>query len=210
MITFFPSKEPAPFDQKYECWMLNTKSGVKIISLPGGELAIWERNRDTELLTLDEIKEANDTEIIETIYDTAMGYISSREDPVKSFSNLPIGYQVVFSIVLTQAEIDNGGFYQYFGNGVAERYLFNVLSSYKRINAFAIVGILEKVWNQIIKSKTFSSNYEKIGIQEAFNEANKQEEINIDEALEDDFYKSEEETNKLLVEYVHKNLTSFI
>ena len=31
----------APPLDKYECWELNTKSGVKIISIPGGDLAIW-------------------------------------------------------------------------------------------------------------------------------------------------------------------------
>lgn len=199
----------APFDNKYECWEINTKSGVKIISLPGGELAIWERNRDTELLTLDEIKEANDTEIIETIYNTAMRYISSRENPVKSFSNLPIGYQAVFSIVLTQAEIDNGGFYQYFGNSTAEEYYPFVLSSYKRIGAFAVVDILEKVWGQITKSKTFLAKYEKIGIRKAFNEANEKEEINTDETLENEFYKSEKEVQNLLLKYIRTNLKDF-
>ncbi len=31
-----------PWSEDYESWEINTSSGLKIISLPGGELAIWE------------------------------------------------------------------------------------------------------------------------------------------------------------------------
>lgn len=119
------------------------------------------------------------------------------------FDELGDIYQLIYATIVIQGEIDNGGFYQYYGNSTAEQ--LNELG----VHYFAVMGaehtsdLLQEVFDKIMsQSETFRLEYETIGIQEAFNKANEQGEINIDEY--DEFYNrisAAEQLGKLRMDY---------
>jgi|GEM_PF-2832426 len=121
------------------------------------------------------------------------------------FDELGDIYQLIYTTIVIQGEIDNGGFYQYYGNSTAEQLNELGVHYFAVISAEHTSDLLQEVFDKIMsQSETFRQEYETIGIQAAFNKANEEnQEIDIDEY--DEFYNrisAAEQLGKLRMDYI--------
>lgn len=112
--------------------------------------------------------------------------------------------RVVLFIEMLEAQVNNGGFYQYFFNS-SGNYVYETLKSLKRINAHTTTNLLQRAINifpvspvpkdQKVRRETM------VELDDSFSE-----ELN---KLDDEYYQYSENLAKLLIEFVRKNKDKF-
>ena len=134
-----------------------------------------------ELMTKEELKYliGEDVDYDAALFGRICDALYERDVPFEELDDI---YQLVYTTIVIQGEIENGGFYQYYESATAE--LLNELG----IHFFGVIGaehtsdLLQEVFDKILdQSNLFKEQYEKIGIQAAFIRANAENEVDIKE-----------------------------
>jgi hypothetical protein len=122
-----------------------------------------------------------------------------RINSVLAASSTPLSqlhriYQMIYATTMVEAEIYNGGFYQYYGNPTAEEYNIMGIEGFKLIGANKTAEVLTRAFSTIInQSSIFKDEHEVIGIQNAFEKASiEYDQIHIEE-FDNYFYEAAEE-----------------
>ncbi len=120
------------------------------------------------------------------------------------FENLNEAEKTFLYVEILEAEINNGGFDQYFFNSSGD-YSIETLEALKKIRAFKTAKIVEEAFKEFPENPIPKNNEKRRELLENIND-NTSEKWN---ELEDKFYLYEENIGGLLLEYVKKNKSEF-
>jgi hypothetical protein len=84
-----------------------------------------------------------DNNLEQAIVDYVTANLTDYQSRLAGVSNMPSGFQIVYSIWIFEGEVNNGGFNQFFLNPSGE-FAEMALMSLKRLNAIKHYAILEK------------------------------------------------------------------
>jgi hypothetical protein len=121
-----------------------------------------------------------------------------------NFKDLTEAEKTFVYVEMLEAEINNGGFDQYFFNSSGD-YSYESLEAYKKIGANKTAKIIEEAYKEFPLSPIPKDNDKRREILEKI-DAKTSEKWN---ELEDKFYEYEENIGGLLLEYVKKNRSEF-
>ncbi len=105
-----------------------------------------------------------------------------------------------------EAEVNNGGFNQYFWNPSGE-FALEAVEGLNAIDAKKSADLLKNAINIAIKEFPEMKKFRKKGTLEAFSESYKQTDLNV---LDNVFFKYEENLSKLRIKYIRNNSQLFI
>jgi hypothetical protein len=154
------------------------------------------------------LKIISDEHLEQAIIDYILDYKikNNYEKEYEIITNLSNGFQYIYLTWILEAEVNNGGFNQYFYNTSA-KFTKEVLIALKALNA----NEFYKITNQAIK--LFNKEYEihkkakKGGTLEAF--LSTYEDSNLD-TLDDEFYKYPENLSELRIKYIRTHVEEFL
>jgi len=154
------------------------------------------------------LKTISDEHLEQAIIDYILDYKikNNYEKEYEIITNLSNGFQYIYLTWILEAEVNNGGFNQYFYN-TSTKFTKEVLIALKALNA----NEFYKITNQAIE--LFNKVYEihkkanKDGTLEAF--LSTYEDSNLD-TLDDEFYKYPENLSELRIKYIRTHVEEFL
>lgn len=120
------------------------------------------------------------------------------------FRNLNDAEKTFLYVEILEAEINNGGFDQFFFNSSGD-YANETLEALKKIGAIKTVKIVEEAYKNFPKNPIPKNNTIRREILENINEQTSEKWTQ----LEDKFYLYEENIGRLVLDYVRKNINEF-
>ncbi|WP_444996089.1 DMP19 family protein [Aliikangiella sp. IMCC44359] len=136
--------------------------------------------------------------IIDYIYSKIGDDYDNQYNIVKGLSK---GFQAIFTTWWVEAEVNNGGYNQYFWNSTGE-FAFEALYGFREIGAPKNALLMEQAIKIAIKEIPKMKKYREKGTLEAFSETYKHTELN---DLDDEFFKYPEDLSKLRISYIRSN-----
>lgn len=131
-------------------------------------------------------------------------YISELCDNGENMDRLTEAQKVFYYNQNIENEVNDGGFNQYFFNSSGNNAL-EIVESLKIIGAYKTASIVQRAVNQFPNSKIPKDRAERIALlQQIESIANHKW-----EELEQEFYKYEDDLNKLNIEFIKKNKKDF-
>ena len=159
-------------------------------------------------LSIEILDSIHDNDLEQTVIDNI--YEQVGDDYKKEFSNvqkLTKGQQAMFSVWWVEAEVNNGGFNQFYFNSSGQ-YAEMAVAGFDLFGAKKHADLMRRT------NKIYLENRERLeefddGTMESFSESYKDNPLN---ALDDEFYKlsSSESLNQLRIAYIRKHPTEFI
>ena len=140
------------------------------------------------------------TESILTIYDILWKKTESFDD----FENLNEEEKNFLYLEILEAEINNGGFDQYFFNSSGD-YAIEALEALKKVGAFKTAKIVEEAYSHFPENPIPKDNEKRQEILVAID-------LKVSEKwklLEDEFYSNDENIGELVLSYVKNNIERF-
>jgi len=159
-------------------------------------------------LTEDIIDKTPDDELLQTVFDNLMEkFPKDYQKEYETVARFSKGQQAIYMIWCLEAEVNNGGFNQYYYNSRGQ-YAKLIPEALRLVNANEFADLLTKTNN------IFETDYEKIikyqdGTLEGFSKSYDDNPLN---DLFDEFYElnKNEELQKLQIEFIRKNKNEFI
>ena len=127
-----------------------------------------------------------------------------KTEPYDDFKNLNEYEKTFLYVEILEAEINNGGFDQYFFNS-SGNYANETLESLKKIGAFNTAKLVEEAFDYFPENPIPKSNEKRREILKKIDEQTSEKWTQ----LEDQFYLYEENINVLILDYVRKNIKEF-
>lgn len=124
--------------------------------------------------------------------------------PYDEFKNLNEAEKTFLYVVMLEAEINNGGFDQYFFNSTGD-YANETLVALKKIGAFKTAEIVEEAFRYFPENPIPKDNQKRRDLLEHIDEQTTEKWTQ----LEDKFYLYEENLGGLVLDYVRKNVNEF-
>lgn len=121
-----------------------------------------------------------------------------------NFENLNKAEKTFLFVEMLEAEINNGGFDQYFFNS-SGNYAAETLEALKKIGAFKTAQIVEEAYSYFPENPIPKDNEKRQELLENIDEQTSEKWSQ----LEDKFYLYEENISGLVLDYVRKNVSEF-
>lgn len=157
-------------------------------------------------LTKEIIDNTPDEKLLQTIFDNIETVFDDGEIyTVERIKNLSPGKKAIFSIWILEAEVNNGGFNQFYYNssGNFSELAFEGLIL---IGATSTADILQRA-NTIYKNIEEDLRNNDDGTIESFSESYENNPLN---AFDDEFYNNEEKLLEIQINYIRENINQFI
>lgn len=148
-----------------------------------------------------------DENLIQAIFD----YISEQviKDDWKNeyvkVKQLPIGFQHIYALWQLEAEVNNGGFNQFFYNPSGQ-YAEEAYQGAIAIGAKRLAEIIKNAVDTLMEEKELHLKTRKAGTLEAFSESYKETKLG---KWDDEFYKYSDNIQNLEIKYIHNNIKDF-
>ncbi len=120
--------------------------------------------------------------------------------------SMPKGFQMVYATWWVEAEVNNGGFNQYFWNPSGE-FQNEALAGYKLIGALEHGKLLAEAMRGNQEIQATQEKFKRAGTIKAFGESYKDNPLN---KLDDRFYEFKEDASALRIRFIRQNKESFI
>lgn len=120
--------------------------------------------------------------------------------------SLPKGFQVVYATWWVEAEVNNGGFNQYFWNPSGE-FQNEALAGYKLIGALEHEKLVAEAVKLNKEIQAAQEKYKRAGTLKAFSESYKENPLN---ELDDRFYDLKEDATALRIKFIRQNKELFV
>lgn len=161
-----------------------------------------------EKLTQEIIDSTKDEDLVQVIFDNLISKLP--EDYTKEYETVNSWNQArktVYFIWLLEAEVNNGGFNQFYFNSSGQFYKF-IPEALLRINAKLFADLTERA-NKVYESENEKITEKQDGTLEGFSESYENNPLN---KFDDEFYDlyDKEDLMKLQIEYIRKNSKEFI
>jgi hypothetical protein len=154
----------------------------------------------------------SDDKLEQTIIDNIFSKIEtidSYEDQYEVIKSLSRGRQAIFATWVLEAEVNNGGFNQYFYNFASSgQYAEEARDGFRHINAIKHSELTQKAMNIVLKDAKRLSKF-KDSTLESFSESYENNPLN---PLDSEFYTLNqfEDTSKLRIKYIRDHITEFV
>jgi len=153
------------------------------------------------------LRSINDDDLLQSIFDFICEEIIKDDynNAYTKVKSLPIGFQHIYGLWLLEAEVNNGGFNQYFYNN--GQFIDESYNGCLAIGAKKTAEIVNKAVETIMKEKEIQLEMRKKGTLEAFSESYKETKLGeCDEA----FFQNADNLQELQIKYIRNNYTDFI
>ena len=153
------------------------------------------------------LTEISDDKLIQAIVD----YISDKiikdnyKDQYSLVKALPIGFQHIFGVFLLEAEVNNGGFNQFFYNS-SSLFIDEAHNGCVAIGAIKTAKVVASAVDIIMKEMEMQKKTREIGTIEAFMQSYEDTKLGV---CDDEFYKYSEDLQGLCIRYVRNNYGDF-
>lgn len=127
-----------------------------------------------------------------------------KTESYDDFENLNESEKTFLYVEILEAEINNGGFDQYFFNSSGD-YANETIKSLKKIGALKTAKLVQEAFSYFPENPIPKNNEKRREILEKIDEQTSERWTQ----LEDQFYLYEENINELLLKYVRKNINKF-
>ncbi|PVY39630.1 DMP19 family protein [Pontibacter virosus] len=159
-------------------------------------------------LTTEILKSIPDHELEQTVYDNIYAIIGEDyENELDNVRKLTKGQQAIFSTWMVEAEVNNGGFNQFYFNSSGQ-YANMAVDGFETVGAVKFAELMKEA-NRVYAS--IEKNLEKFddGTLESFSASYKENPLN---DLDDKFYKlgESESLSGLKARYIRENIDQFI
>jgi hypothetical protein len=159
------------------------------------------------ILTSEIIKKTHDDQLVQTIYDNIeTNFEEGEQYTLDKVNNLTKGQQAIFSVWWVEAEVNNGGFNQFFFNSSGQ---FGPMSEagFELLNAAKFANLMRRANSIFAENKERLEEYDD-GTMESFSESYKENPLNI---LDEEFYElyNTESLNELRIDYIRNHLSEF-
>lgn len=159
-------------------------------------------------LTDEIIDQTSDDNLLQTVFDNIETNFEDGElYSVEKIKKLSTGKQAIFSIWMLQAEVNNGGFNQFYYNSSGQ-FSEMALIGLKLINAEKFADLLERA-NKLYSEIANDLKEKDDGTIKSFSESYENNPLN---KLDDEFYDLEEteSLDSIQIKYIRENKTQFI
>jgi hypothetical protein len=154
--------------------------------------------------TLESIK---DSELEQAIIDYIFVKIGDNFDKEYEIVNaLSEGFKAVYTTWVVEAEVNNGGFNQYFWNSSGQ-FAMEAIAGFKELSALQHASLMENAVKIAIDEFPEIKKFKDIGTLEAFSESYQHTNLN---ELDDKFYDLKEDLSQLRISYIRANPQLFI
>lgn len=188
----------------FGCKPKNEKSGLdKQIAK---SVAAFENRMIYEKLTKEIIDSASDDDLLQIVYDNICSrFNSGYSDDFEIVSSLSPGQQAVYATWWVEAEVNNGGFNQFYFNS-SGRFAGMAEKGFRLMGAERFADLMAEA------NKVYSENKERLeafddGTLESFSESYNDNPLN---ELDEKFYTLEEDLNGLRIKYIRTHYQEFI
>lgn len=168
----------------------------------------WENRKTYTEFTAEILDSIPDDKLLQAVIDyIADGIIKGRHNKTyRILKKQSIGMQYVWAIWYLEAEVNNGGFNQYFYNSAGE-FAEEALNGCKAIGAPKMVEIIEGAMTTLGQEFELQKKTREAGTLEAFMESYGESQLG---KWDDEFYKYPENLESLMVQYIRSNYQHFI
>lgn len=169
--------------------------------------ASFQNRKKYDLTSFDVIDEIADEDLVQAIFDYVSEVVIGNDwqNQYKKVKSLPIGFQHIFGLWLLEAEVNNGGFNQFFYNSSGE-FLDEAKNGCITIGATKTAKIVSRAVETIMAEKEMQLEVRKKGTIEAFSESYKETRLG---DCDTEFFKYEDNLQELQVQYIRKNKSDF-
>lgn len=115
------------------------------------------------------------------------------------------GFQAIYTTWWVEAEVNNGGFDQYFFNST-QQFALEALEGFIEIGAVRNATLMGKAIQIAIRKVPEMKKYREEGALDAFSETYKTTELT---QLDDEFFEYPEDLSRLRIDYIRRNLDLF-
>jgi hypothetical protein len=164
------------------------------------------------VLTINILDSISDDKLEQTVIDNILCKLNSDDSSEKQYElvkSLSIGRQSIFTTWVLEAEINNGGFNQYFYNFTSSgQYAEEARDGFTLINAIKHAALTQKAIDVILKNAKKLSKF-KDGTLESFSKSYENNPLN---PLDNEFYTlaKTENLSDLRIKYIRDHLSEFI
>jgi hypothetical protein len=123
------------------------------------------------------------------------------QDDQRALAHLPSGFLPIYATWLLEAEVNNGGFNQFFWNSSGQ-FAADALAGFRAIGAAEHARLTERAINIYKSERVRLEKFKQRGSLEDFSESYKDNKLN---ALDDEFFKSGIDLSKLRVGFIRAN-----
>ncbi|HUE71177.1 MAG TPA: DUF4375 domain-containing protein [Pirellulaceae bacterium] len=175
------------------------------------EDSFWTRYKNRPrfpILTRDILRSLDDWDLTDAVVDYVRIKIEcSDKDDVEIVSALPRGFQAVYSTWWVRAEVDNGGFHQYFYNqGI--NWAFMALEGYKLIGATELAGLMARAIELFLEEESEQLSYRTPDLSRMLEQYVEARNASALPELDNLFYRIEGDDG--VTEYIRTHLDEFI
>ena len=158
-------------------------------------------------LTVEILGSKEDNDIEQIVMDNIFELIGDNyEKEFQNFRKLTKGQQAMFSVWWVEAEVNNGGFNQFYFNSSGQ-YAKMAVEGFELFGATKFADLMRRANNIYIENK---DNLERFndGTIESFSESYQDNPLNV---LDDEFYElhNTESLNELRIKYIRENIAEF-
>jgi len=157
-----------------------------------------------DIETLNKINDENLEIAILDYIDSKVG--NDYENQYLIITNLSKGFQAIYTTWEVEAEVNNGGFNQYFWNSTGE-FANEAIEGFKQIKAEEFEKIMKGAVATAISENKEMKKFRDKGTIEAFSESYKHTSLN---TYDDEFYNCKENLSALRIKYIRDNPELFV
>lgn len=160
-----------------------------------------------ETLNSEIIEQTPDDQLVQTIYDNIeTNFEEGEQYTMDKITKLTKGQQAIFSVWWVEAEVNNGGFNQFFFNSSGQLGPM-AEDGFELLNATKFGDLMRRANSIFAENKERLEEYDD-GTMESFSESYKDNLLN---ALDDEFYElyKSEPLNELQIDYIRNHLSEF-
>jgi hypothetical protein len=170
-------------------------------------LADSKSAEEDQVLTAEMLEEIPDEELEVALFDHGLVMVNnSKNSEYETVMALPRGVRMVYTTWLAEAEVNNGGFNQYFWNS-AGQFAHEALQDFELISATGHAALMKRAIAIAKREQATMEKYRKENTLEAFSESYKHTELN---GLDDEFYDLEEDLSALRIKYIREHPQSVV
>jgi hypothetical protein len=162
--------------------------------------AAFQNRKKYDFTSFDVIDQISDEDLIQAIFDYVSEVVIEKDwkNQYRKVKSLPIGFQHIFGLWLLEAEVNNGGFNQFFYNSSGE-FVDEAMNGCIAIGATRTAKIVSRAVETIMAEKEMQLEVRKKGTIEAFSESYKETKLG---ECDNEFFKYEDDLQNLQIQYI--------
>jgi hypothetical protein len=189
-------------------WLLSFVGRDRAASTEGDFMSNYENRERYPVLEREKLAALDDFDLVDAVVDYMQLKIDGdHEHAFEIVSNLPLGFRAVYSTWWVQAEVNNGGFHQYFYNwGV--NWAFMALEGYKLFGAQELAALMARAIDVYLQEEPEQLQHRTADLTRMLAQYAKARELSTLPELDSLFYEVQDTIGA--AEYIRNHLDEFV